>query len=404
MKKIVWTSLGMMVGVLCFGQQPKTEKKIPHFEKIILEDKFYAEGANYGDFNNDGIFDVVAGPFWYQGPDFKKKHEIYKPRDFNPEEYSDNFLCFVIDVNGDGWADVFICPHPGTQGYWYENPKEKSGHWEKHLFPNEIGNESPDWVEVVKGQGSALLYNRDGWLGYSTLKPGLQPEWTFHAVSPFNKSAYERYTHGVGIGDLNGDGRPDIIEKEGWWEQPANPAQTPWTFHPHKFAEAGAQMQVFDVDGDGLNDVVTAWHCHLYGLLWWRQKRLADGAITWEKNEILPSQPDLAFSALRISQMHALAVADINGDGLPDLLTGKRFWAHGSKGDSEADAPAVLYWFELSRENGTARFIPHRIDDNSGVGMHIPTVDLNGDGIPDIITANKKGSFVFLSLKQIIYN
>jgi hypothetical protein len=374
--------------------------KLPKYKKLILSDKLLAEGSHYGDFNRDGILDVVAGPYWYEGPDFTKKHEIYPVESFHPEVYSDNFDAFGIDINGDGWTDVFICAHPGTKGYWYENPKGKSGHWKKHFFPNEIGNESPNWLEVVKGQGPVLLYNRNGWIGYSTLKPGPQPEWNFHAISPLNKRAYERYTHGIGRGDINGDGRPDIIEKEGWWEQPENPDSVPWKFHKHKFAMAGAQMHVFDVDGDGLNDVVTAWHCHLYGLLWWKQVRVANGNISWIKNEILSANPDLNSPALRISQMHAMAVADINGDGLPDLVTGKRFWAHGSKGDREANAPAVLYWFELRRDGkGGAEFIPHKIDDNSGVGTQVTTVDLNGDKVPDIIVSNKKGTFVFLSEK-----
>ena len=115
---------------------------------------------------------------------------------------------------------------------------------------------------------------------------------------------------------------------------------------------------------------------------------------------ILPCKPDLKSSELRISQMHALCLVDMNGDGLKDSLTGKRFRAHGPTGDVEPNAPAVLYWFELQRnkEKGV-RFIPHMIDDNSGVGTQVTAVDLNGDGIPDVIVGNKKGTFVFLSQK-----
>ena len=194
----------------------------------------------------------------------------------------------------------------------------------------------------------------------------------------------------------------DIVENEGWWEQPKKPHETPWKFHKYKFAMAAAQMHVFDVDGDGLNDVVTSWHCHLYGLVWHQQKRDKSGAITWKRNEILPIKPNLESPALRISQMHSLAVADINGDGLPDLVTGKRYWAHGSNGDREASAPAVLYWFELKRDaQDGVNFIPHKIDDNSGVGTQITTKDLNYDGIPDIIVSNKKGSFIFLSIPSV---
>jgi hypothetical protein len=397
-KAFVFLCAAFCIGAVAAEPQRKPE---PRFKKVVLADKFYAEGSHYGDFNKDGHLDIVAGPYWYEGPDFTKKHEIYPVQAFDPKGYADNFSAYAVDLNGDGWDDVFICPHPGTRGYWFENPRGGTGHWKKHFGPAELGNESPQWVEIHKGSGAGLLYNNNGWLGFSTitLKDGL-PQWTFHPIST-KERRFERYTHGVGCGDINGDGRVDILEKNGWWEQPADITKTPWTFHKYKFAVAAAQMYVFDIDGDGLPDVVNAWQCHLYGLAWHRQIRAADGTISWERHDIIPSSTtDLKTDALRISQMHSLAVADINGDGLPDLVSGKRFWAHGPTGDIEADAPAVLYWFELQRDGtGGAKFIPHKLDDNSGVGTQVTAVDLNGDGTPDIIASNKKGSFVFLSEK-----
>ena len=157
-------------------------------------------------------------------------------------------------------------------------------------------------------------------------------------------------------------------------------------------------MAVYDVDGDGLADVITSWHCHLYGLVWYQQQRSSSGEITWKQHIILPPNPDLKSDALRISQMHAIDLADIKGNGLKDIITGKRYWAHGPEGDKEASAPAVLYWFELHRDKAAGvQFIPHKIDDNSGVGTQVIAKDLNGDGVPDIIVGNKKGVFLFLS-------
>jgi len=390
---------GLTVLALPLVCQAENEKPLPTFKKVTLSDKFYCEGANYGDFNNDGKLDVVTGPYWYEGPDFTKKHEIYPPEAFDPHSYSNNFLTFTGDFNGDGWLDVLYVPFPGADAYWYENPGRSGGPWKKHLALHDCGNESPAWADINGDGRPELIYNVTGQLGYATWDPARPNDlWVFHPITP-KDGRYQRFTHGVGVGDINGDGRPDIVEASGWWEQPAKlePGK-PWIKHPFKFAEAGAQMLVYDVDGDGLADVITSWHCHQYGLVWYQQQRSARGEITWKQHVILPPEPDLKSDALRISQMHALDLADINGDGLKDIITGKRYWAHGPTGDVEADAPAVLYWFELRRDKTAGvQFIPHKIDDDSGVGTQVIAKDLNGDGVPDIIVANKKGVFLHLS-------
>lgn len=369
----------------------------PTYKKLTLSDKFYAEGAYYGDFNKDGKLDVVAGPFWYEGPDFQKKHEFRPVKEYDPKAYSDDFITFVDDFNGDGWADIYIVGMPGEETFWFENPAGKEGHWKRHLAAKNVGNESPIWGDINGDGRPELIYNIDGYFGFATWDPTKPDQlWAFHAVTP--KGGYHRYTHGVGFGDINGDGRADLVEMEGWWEQPANakPGE-PWVKHPFRFAEAGAQMLVYDVDGDGLNDIITAWHCHLYGLVWYKQTRDAKGEIGWQQNVILTPKPDVKSNDLRISQLHAFDLVDINGDGLKDFVTGKRFWAHGPQGDVEPNAAAVLYWFELQRDANGAKFIPHQIDNNSGVGTQVTTADLNGDKIPDVIVSNKKGTFLHLS-------
>jgi hypothetical protein len=244
-----------------------------------------------------------------------------------------------------------------------------------------------------------LIFNNDGFLGYAKFDPA-KPDapWIFHAVTPQDKR-FQRFTHGIGAGDISGDGRMDLIEAAGWWEQPADLKKTlPWKFYPQQFAEAASQMLVTDVDDDGLNDVICSWHCHLYGLMWYRQTRAADGSIGWQQNVILSPKPDTRVAELRFSQLHSMTLADMNGDGLPDIVTGKRFWAHGPTGDVEPDAPSVLYWFELKRgAEHKVSFNPHMIDDDSGVGTQVTVSDLNGDNRPDVIVANKKGIFLQLN-------
>lgn len=380
----LWLGLGMVTTAV-------------EFEKIPLTDKFYAEGAACGDFNRDGHTDVVYGSHIYLGPDFQKTVEFAPVAECNPEGYSEMFVVFAEDLNQDGWCDILIMPHPGKDGFWHENPQGKEGHWKKHFFSQEVGNESQVFVDVDGDGLRDAVFNRIGYIGFASYDPknATQP-WKWTAVSEKNDK-YQRYYHGIGAGDVNNDGRCDIIESQGWYENPGKDHVGPWKWHAFPFASrGGSTILVYDVDGDGLSDVVTADSAHLFGLQWWKQSKDADGNITWEKNVLISENPDPAKGELRVSQLHALDAGDLNNDGLTDFVTGKRFWAHGSKGDVEPNAPAMLYWFELKRQDGKATFIPHMIDDNSGVGTQITIADLNGDGKMDVISGNKKGCNLFI--------
>ncbi len=195
---------------------------------------------------------------------------------------------------------------------------------------------------------------------------------------------------------MNGDGRLDLIEKDGWWEQPASIADGAlWTKHPFHFADAGSQMFALDLNGDHRADIVSCLNAHGYGLAWYEQK--ADA--TFDQHLIMGKKPEENAQGVCFTEPHAVAIADINGDGLPDIVTGKRHWAHGPEGDVDPNAPSVLYWFEAKKNAsapGGVEFVAHQIDDDSGVGTQVVVADLNGDKKPDIVVGNKKGVFVFI--------
>ena len=415
------------------------------FKKIQLTDKFWGEGASFGDFNRDGKMDIVSGPFWYEGPDYKKSHEYYpatekftrKKPDGTEETisgyegalgtnntYSKNFFAFTYDFNHDGWTDILILGFPGDKSWWFENPgtekkrwqrgaemlvdrhsaRLKEGHWKRHVAIDVTDNESPTFADLTGDGKPEIICSSKGFLGYAEpdWKNPANP-WKWHNISPDMK--YDRFTHGLGLGDVNGDGRKDILEKDGWWEQPKSLAGDPvWTRHPFPFAAAGgAQMYVYDVNGDGLNDVITSLAAHGYGLVWYEQlpKKNDKGEIDFKQHIILNTDAKPNEHGVSFSQLHAIDLADMDGDGLKDIVTGKRFWAHGPHGDGEPNAPAVLYWFQLVRhKDKSVDFIPHLIDSNSGIGTQVVAGDINGDKLPDIIVGNKKGTFVHIHEKN----
>ncbi|OGD22619.1 MAG: hypothetical protein A2W03_12545 [Candidatus Aminicenantes bacterium RBG_16_63_16] len=350
------------------------------FSKVVLDRAFRSEGLAVADFNRDGRLDIATGNILYLGSDWKPQPMLGAPKEYNPESYSEEFLCFAEDLDRDGWMDLIVVGFPGAKTRWLRNPGRRGGPWTEFPAIEKTGNESPDWVDIDMDGRKELVFVSEN--GLALGRPGSDPTkpWPIRVIAA---PADPAPGHGLGAGDINGDGRADIVCPEGWWEGPEDRGRLPWIFHAAKLGfEAPAQMPVLDADGDGDADAISSG-AHKYGLWWYEQS--AEG---WKAHEIDRS----------ISQLHALHLADINRDGLPDIITGKRFWAH-RHNDEGLDDPSVLCWFEMKRQAGQPRWVRHDIDWDSGVGLHAQVLDLDGDGLLDIATSNKKGVYVFIQEK-----
>lgn len=421
-------SLGLVAFGAFLGGVGAATHEVIGFRRLHLDKYYWSEGATFGDLNKDGRPDAISGPYWWEGPEFTRRHLLYpatttfvlKKADGTEETlpgyegamgkknaYSnDNFFAFVHDFDGDGWNDVLTYGLPGTPAFLFLNPRDPDRAWARHPVFSAVDNESPTFVDVTGDGKPEILCNYGGAFGYASPERGqLTAPWPFTAIS--GTGDWQRFTHGLGCGDLNGDGRPDVLDKAGWWEHPkgVKPGGA-WVRHPAPFSPGGgAQMYVYDVNGDGRADVINGIAAHGYGLGWYEQlaEKDAEGhprfrARVFMNKELSENRYGVAFS-----QLHAIELVDIDGDGLKDIVTGKCFWAHGPTGDPDPGAPAVLYWFRLVREaDGRVDWVPHLIDADSGVGRQVGVADANGDGRPDVIVGNKKGTFVFLQERRIV--
>lgn len=381
------------------------------WERIALEEIFRSEGVTVADINKDGRLDVINGEAWYENPGDEKLYKAgawtmhpYRAdgikRYIGDGGYSRSFALWAYDISGDGWQDIIVIGFPGIPCHWFENPQNKPGPWKEYEIWHSAANESPQFADIT-GDGKPELVmssETEQMIGYLEIPAPdkAREKWTFTKVNdePLGPKLGHRYYHGLGVGDVNGDGRQDIVIPHGWWEQPAKLGQGPWTLHKHILKddgvgdpETGSDIHVDDLDGDGDMDLLMSAAHHI--------------GVWWFEN--LGGSPDPRFKQHVIdgtfSQTHALHYQDVNGDGVKDLITGKRFYAHGSKGDPEPDAPVIMVWYEIHKTKGQPpRFIRHQIDagNDTGVGTQFYFGDFNGDKLPDIVLSNKKGTNVLL--------
>ena len=352
------------------------------FEKIEIDPDHKCEAAALADVNGNGLLDIICGTHWYEAPQWHKHHM----RDIAyASEYFDDFANLPMDVNGNGRADVIGCGWFDKSIAWYENPGKPDLAWPQHVIDTGFNYETATLFDIDGDGSPEILPNTpSGPICFYRLNRDAQgrPAGTFtrHEV------AATSHGHGLGAGDVSGDGRPDVIVRNGWYEAPEDPYSGKWTFHEDfDLGSASVPILVYDVNNDGVPDLIYG-HAHGYGLFWLEQQIKADGSRNWVKHEI-----DTAWS-----QAHYLALVDLDGDGECELVTGKRHRAHNGN-DPGGNDPCCLYWYKIDRSAGS--FARHDIDvgNKVGVGLHLAIGDVDGDGRPDLVCPGKGGLYLFLN-------
>ena len=356
------------------------------FQKILIADERY-ESAGVFDVNNDGILDIVSGAWWYEGPDFKKSHFIGDVR--AEGEYFDVFSTIPMDINGDGRLDFVTGGWWGETLCWRENPGDPEKEWPEHVIA-ETGSIESTRAWDIDGDGVMEIVPNTPGRELAIYK--LRTDSRGKGTGEFTKYILrdEPQGHGLGCGDIAGNGRCDFVLNHGWLEAPEDPYQDEWIWHAdiQLFKSASVPVLVVDVNRDGLNDLVVGGG-HEYGLDWWEQ-RIENGTRTWVRHPIDPFN----------SQYHDMMWIDIDGDGQDELVTGTRYRAHCGRDPGAADDVGIHYfkWTGETFSKQVIDFGPARI--GTGCGIHFAMADLTGNGLPDIVAPGKDGLYLFKNLGE----
>ncbi len=342
------------------------------------------EAASAFDVDRDGAIDIVSGGSWFAGPDFTVEHPIWSvPR---VGDYYDDFSDYPFDVNGDGWTDIITGGYFGQTLHWLENPKGEAVEWTNHDVA-QVGPIERNCFWDLDGDGVVEVF------------PVTAPVHVFR-LAPGEPTGFSQFTiqqpggggHGMGCGDVNGDGRADLLFASGWFEAPANPYEGEWIWRPEFDLNwcASVPILVHDVNADGRNDLIVG-QAHDYGLAWWEQGVGPDGARTWTKHDV----------CLDRSQYHDLALADIDNDNEPELITGKRYYAH-SGHDPGAEDPVGLYYFEINGGDFTRYTLDYGpASEASGAGIYLWVEDVDQNGWLDVVAPGKEGLYLFRNMGPI---
>jgi hypothetical protein len=372
-----------IIGVVVFGQAPLLQNDSITFRKRMIAAESF-ESVDVFDVNNDKVLDLVSGAFWYEGPDFVKRHVITQPTRFG--EYYNDYSTIPMDVDGDGWTDFITGGWDDKEIYWRKNPEGYDREWKNQTI-GKTGNVETTRAWDIDGDGiREVVPNNPG----NPLKIfRLLTDASGKGTGKFSEHViWSTQGHGLGFGDINKDGQGDLIIAGGWLESPSNPFSGKWKFHEEfNLQKASIPILVTDVNGDGTNDFI-AGQGHDYGLSWYEQRIDASGNRSWYVHHIDPAG----------SQYHTMDWTDLDNDGKNELITGKRYRAHNDNDPGAAD-PIGLYYFKWNGKSFVKNIISYGVlGEGKGTGNYFAVADINSDLWKDIIVAGKDGLFVFYNM------
>lgn len=367
--------VGLPTPAWCFGDD------IAFRRHVINADSEFVAAAVF-DVNKDGKLDIVCGGYWYEAPTWKKHFlRNVEVRGGRPDGYAHQ----VLDVNGDGWPDLITVNWRTSSIKWLEHPGAnlaKDPEWKEHVIAVPGSAETGRLVDLLGDGTPVILPNGANFAAWWELrrKPnaqeGFTPEWVRHDLPR------ELAGHGLGIGDINGDGRKDLIGRNGWAEAPQDPRTGRWIWHPDfDLDQASIPILVVDVDGDGLNDIVWA-RAHDYGIYWLQQTRTKDNQIKWIRHAIDTS----------VAGCHSLLWEDLDGDGRKELIVGRRYLAHEGRDPGEYD-PQAAYRYQYDPKTRTWQRWVISYNDGICFGLDPKVVDLTGSGKLDLVCGGRHGLY-----------
>jgi hypothetical protein len=353
------------------------------FRLHVINSNSTYEACAVMDVNKDGKLDIVCGGFWYAALDWKSHWVRDVEKLGNPPDF-DGYSHLEMDVNRDSWTDLVVANWRSRSIYWLEHPGAALGEWKKRMIA-EPGNMETARLYDINGDGRPDVLPRGGtfsaWWELQPGDPGAEPKWVRHDL-PRAASG-----HGGGFGDINGDGRGDIIGPNGWLEAPVDRRSTNWIWHPEfSLGQASIPVIVADVDGDGDADLV--WSLgHDYGVFWLEQTK-ENGQRAWKKHPIDDSW----------SVGHSPMWVDLDKNGISEFVVGKRYRAHGLNDPGALD-PQVIYRYEFDKAAGKwNRFAIQAAGGPAGGGLDPRAVDLDADGDLDLVLPGRSGLYWYENL------